>query len=432
VIPSRAGMVALLAVTPLAIAASFSAPALQALVIVVCGLTVLSIAEYLLLKQQSKQLQLQRDTAASWSLSVPASITLNLFNASSRRARLSCYDLYPSAMQCAELPLSIDLAAMQRGQLHYKMLPLLRGEFQLASVDCRLTQWLWIFQFRLPLATTVKVYPNFATRQHAATLAGASMQSIGTIKQRQRGSGNDFHQLRQFRDGDSLRAVDWKATSRLRKLIAREYQDERDQQIVILLDCSRRMAHRDGTYSHLDETLNAVIQLAHIATQQGDAIGLMTFGGIDRWLPPVKGAAASRRILEQVYDIQATRESADFAATARLLMQRQRRRALVILVSNTRNDEQSALTESLSLLRKRHLVLLADLHERVVSELINAEINTETDALGWLGASNYQLQRDHFHTRLRGHGALIVDSSPALLAANLINRYQHIKALGTL
>jgi len=78
------------------------------------------------------------------------------------------------------------------------------------------------------------------------------------------------------------------------------------------------------------------------------------------------------------------------------------------------------------------LVLLADMQETVVSELANQTIYNEDDASGWLGASHYLVQRRNFHTRLKGHGALIVDTPPKLLPSNLISRYFQIKALGKL
>ena len=155
-----------------------------------------------------------------------------------------------------------------------------------------------------------------------------------------------------------MRAIDWKATSRLKKIIAKEYQDERDQQIVVLLDCGGRMAHSDGKLSHLDETLNAVMLLSHIAVKQPDAVGLMTFGGVDRWIAPIRPYGQSATV-KQLYDLRPTREAPDFLGAANLLMQRMRKRALVIIVTNTRNDEQQALTEAITLMRKRHLVLMA-------------------------------------------------------------------------
>ena len=80
----------------------------------------------------------------------------------------------------------------------------------------------------------------------AFAMAGLSVEvasrSVGARLQRRRGEGTEFHELRDYRIGDSLRKIDWKATARVARLVSREYRDERNQQVVLLLDCGRRMA----------------------------------------------------------------------------------------------------------------------------------------------------------------------------------------------
>ena len=436
-IPTKSGIYCLLAMTPLAILASYSELALWLFGSVCLSLLAISVVEYLLLKQQSRSLVVRRQMAGSWSLGVPTRVNLELHYdsgaGSGRLCRVLCHDRYPGEFVSEGLPQRIVLAAGQQGKISYRITPTKRGDHELNGVVCRLSQWLWQYQYTVEVRSAVRVYPNFAAQRQFNKLAGASLQTqLGSEKRRQRGGGSDFHQLREFRDGDPMRAIDWKATSRLKKLIAKEYQDERDQQIVVLLDCGKRMAHAEGALSHLDETLNAVMLLSHIAVNQGDAVGLMTFGGIDRWIAPVKGTTASQQLLKQLYDLWPTRQAPDFVSAAHLLMQRMRKRALIIVVTNTRNDEQQALTESINLLRKRHLVLLADLRETVVGDILRREITDQDEAYSWLGACGYMAERDNFHNRLRGHGALILDTAPSMLTGHLINRYQQTKNLGSL
>src|SRR3546814_17485646 len=68
---------------------------------------------------------------------------------------------------------------------------------------------------------------------------------VGAHLKRRRGEGTDFHQMREYRIGDSLRQIDWKATARARKLISHEYQDEKNQQLIVVLDTGRRMLARE-------------------------------------------------------------------------------------------------------------------------------------------------------------------------------------------
>ncbi len=111
------------------------------------------------------------------------------------------------------------------------------------------------------------------------------------------------------------------------KPIVREFQDERDQCVMLLVDCGRRMRADDrpgaiGT-THFDQVLNAVILLSYVALREGDAVGAMTFGtpaGQERSLAARKGEHALNGLMAQLYGIQPTPTHSDYVA-ARLLVQ---------------------------------------------------------------------------------------------------------------
>ncbi len=156
---------------------------------------------------------------------------------------------------------------------------------------------LWTAQHFLKENSVVRVFPDFARVQSGQLQASEHwLSQLGVQQQQRRGSGLEFHQLREFRTDDSLKQIDWKATARKRTPIAREYQDERDQQIIFLLDCGRSMRSQDGTLSHLDHALNACLLLAYNALRQGDAVGLQTFAGHQRIIAARKGASADGRL----------------------------------------------------------------------------------------------------------------------------------------
>ena len=136
---------------------------------------------------------------------------------------------------------------------------------------------------------TVRIYPNFSVLTRFAILATDNrLSQIGMLQRRRRGEGLDFHQLREYREGDVQRQIDWKASARMPRLISREYQDERDQQVLLMLDCGRRMAARDDALSHFDHAVNAALLLAYVSLRQGDAVGLLTMSGETRWMAPRK------------------------------------------------------------------------------------------------------------------------------------------------
>ena len=258
------------------------------------------------------------------------------------------------------------------------------------------------------------------------------LSQMGVIRRQRRGEGNDFHQLREYREGDSLRQVDWKASARYRKLISKEYQDERDQQVIFLLDCGRRMRHLEDQKAHLDEALNAMLLLAYVATLQGDAVGLLTFGGSHRWLPPRKGRRVVNDILDQTFDLASTKSVSDYLQVAKELEAVQRRRALVVMITNTRDENHESLVRATQWLRRRHLVVVADLRESVLDEAIHSDIDTFRDALRFQASHRYLDSRSKNHEVLTHAGATVLDVLAKQLPVTLVNQYFSIKGRGAL
>ncbi len=220
-------------------------------------------------------------------------IRLRFNNPTNQTINLTVFDHYPTAAaDCADLPQQITVNANGWAELTYRLRPVVRGAWTFAPVQIWLAspQGLWQRDDRLGEPATVRVYPDFAAIARYIRLASAQREALmGIHRRRRRGEGQNFHQLREYRIGDSLRQIDWKATARTRKLIAREYQDERHQTVLFLLDCSRRMRAQDDDLSHFDHALNAMILLAYVALRQGDAVGVQSFGGERRWLAPASG-----------------------------------------------------------------------------------------------------------------------------------------------
>jgi uncharacterized protein (DUF58 family) len=258
------------------------------------------------------------------------------------------------------------------------------------------------------------------------------------LQRRRRGEGLDFHQLREYRVGDTSRQIDWKATARARRLISREYQDERDQRIVFLLDCGQRMRAREApvdaaerALSHFDHTVNALLLLAYVALRQGDAVGVLTFGHPKpRYFAPRKSVATVNLILNGLYDLEPTVAAPDYLVATEDLHARLSKRALVVILTNLRDEDDSLLVSALRLLRRRHLTLLANLREPSLDRVVRAGVARFDEALTYGAAAEYLRTRDATMARLRQQGVEIVDGYPQDLPRLLVNRYWDMKRAG--
>lgn len=362
-------------------------------------------------------------------------VNLNIRNPGSAAVRLELHDLHPAEFAARDLPRLITVPGRQSGRLRYQIKAPSRGRFEFTGVAFfrRSPLGLWWRKQRADLQEGVKVYPNFSEISHYTLLAtDHRLSQMGVVKRQRRGEGSDFHQLREYREGDSLRQIDWKATARFRKVISKEYQDERDQQIVFLLDCGRRMRHREGEKALLDEALNAMLLLAYVASLQGDAVGLLAFGGSHRWLPPRKGRWVVNDILDKTFDLESAMQVSDYIQVARVLESVQRRRALVVLITNTRDEDHESLSRAVQWLRRRHLVVVADLRESALDEAANTDIEGFRDALRFQASHAYLDNRTKSHEVLEHRGAIVLDLLARQLPIALVNQYFSIKGRGVL
>ena len=378
--------------------------------------------------------RLQRQMPGSLALGRWGDVRLSLEHAFAQTLKVQVFDHVPDGLNVDNLPQTIELRPGERSELGYRLRPLRRGHFPFDRCEIHIPSPLGLWSARRFIETqdVTRVYPDFA-RLYGAQLLGVDnwLSQLGVRQRQRRGLGLEFHQLREFREGDSLRQIDWKATARQRTPIAREYQDERDQQIVFMLDCSRRMRSQDDELSHFDHALNACLLLSYVALRQGDAVGICTFAGDQpRYLAPVKGSGQLSLLLNAVYDLDTTRRSADYLAAANQLLARQKRRALVIIVTNLRDEDDEALLAAVKRIGRQHRVLVASLREEVLDQLRQSPVQTLPEALAYSGTVDYLTRRDELHDRLNAHGLSVLDTLPSEMGAALVTRYLGWKKAG--
>lgn len=362
-------------------------------------------------------------------------VVLRLASRSRLPQRLRLFDGAPPALEVRQLPQELTLVPGGWAEVRYGVRPRTRGPAAFAGVHLLLASpfGLWWRARTAGEGQALKVFPNFApVKKYMALAAGHRLAQLGIHRRRRRGEGSEFHQLRDYRPGDSLRQVDWKATARMRRLIARDYQEERDQQVVCLLDCGRRMRSRDGQLSHFDHTLTAVLLLAYVALRQGDSVGLLTFSGPRRWLAPHRSRGALDRLMAAVHDLEPGLQATDYLEGARLALARLKKRSLVVLVTNLRDEDDETLGPALALLRRRHRVILASLREPDLDRAGRAPVATFEQALRAGALDAYLAQRHRALARLAPRGGPALDVLPQDLPVALVNRYLEEKRSGAI
>jgi len=378
----------------------------------------------------------ERQMPSAFALGQPHGLTVTLAHEGLHPWSLELFDHVPATMTQRLLPARVVLPAKSQLDVRYEITPTQRGKVVFEPAAIRVCSLLGLvdLQLRVGESQGVHVYPNFAALSRYAWLAGdRRLAEIGIKTYAARGAGTDFKQLGEYVPGMPTRHIDWNASMRHRRPVVREFQDDRDQSVVFLLDCGRRMRadERSGTSgSHFDQALNAAMLLAYVALKDGDAVGALTFGhdaSEQRHFAPAKGIAALNTLVARLHDIEPSPTHSDYLAAARDLMLRVRRRSLIVVLTNFRDEDCEELEDALRLMRTRHLVLLASLREGVVAEIAAQPLDAPGAIVDVAAAHWFQNARAEAFRRLAGKNQLLVDTEPDKLAAALVNRYHAVK-----
>jgi len=380
---------------------------------------------------------LQRRVPTVFSIGRPNIVTYDLRSYARRKLHVKLHDDLFATATSEDLPLEIDLVARGSKSCKARVVPSRRGAHVLGHCFIRYSSLLglWIRQVRLAVPTTIKVYPDLEAVREYELLARQDRDPAGVRSSRRRGGESEFERLREYRREDEFRSVDWKATARRKKLIAREYQLESDQSIVFLLDTGRLMTAEFGGLSLFDHSLNATLMLSHVADRAGDKVGMIAFSDeVKAYAPLTGGARATQKIVQSGYHLEPTFSPTNYSAAFDALSVRIKKRSLVVLFTQVVDDVASAeLVRIMRAMLPRHLPVLVLLRDVDVDALAQGK---SPDTAVIAGASPYVRGaaaellsfRDKLVRSLERQGVLVMDVAPADLTASLINRYLEIKA----
>ena len=330
---------------------------------------------------------------------------------------------------------TVFIDAMQQVKQSFTLRAHKRGDAQISAIELRVGSpfGLWQTNWLAEQAIQLKVYPDFSRVTSKQHLNGVVNKPISGLKlTKKRGDGIEFQQLREYRQGDSVRQIDWQATSKRRKLISREYQEEQNQHVIVMLDASKKMAIEANEGSHFDHALNALLLLSHTVLKQGDWFSMQSFNQSLRWLPDVKGAQNVSRVMNHFYDLYPDKSSSDYLVAVNQLIAKRSKRSLVLLVTTL--DEQSIeeLMPAIKLLQKHHLVALININNRAVNEVLDEPIEKYEDATSYCAALALLNSHKANMAKLKKQGVIAIDCNPEQLLPHVLNTYLNVKHSGAL
>ena len=315
-----------------------------------------------------------------------------------------------------------------------EVVALRRGRFRLGTVHVRLGGALGLVlrQHAFEDAPEVRVLPNLAgvARYRLLALRGR-LREAGLRHLRLRGSGTAFESLRELLPGEDIRRVDWKATARRGRPIARSFEVERSQSVVLAVDAGRLMtAEVRGGFARLEYALNAALVLAHVAVSRDDRVGALVFADrVQGFVPPSRGREALERAAGLLARAEGRLVEPDVEAAFRHLAVRGRKRSLLVVFTEVVDpDTSAAILAHVSRAAGRHLALVVTLRDAALEEVARAPIRSAADAYRRAAAEELLHAREQALAMLRRRGVSVLDAPPSGVTAALVDRYLDLKA----
>lgn len=378
------------------------------------------------------KIEARRVVPAVLSVGRANAVTLQLRSSLRRTAALEVVDDGAEAVEAQGMPAKLSLAPGARAVWKYHLFPRRRGAHVLGDlwVRVRTPLGLWQRQVRVPAEQTVRVYPDLEAVRIYEKLVREARDERFTRAARRRGGESEFERLREYTRDDDVRRIDWKATARRGSVIAREYQLERNQNIVFLLDLGRLMTAESGGLSHLDHALNATLMLSHVSVRAGDQVGLAAFDtSLRTWVAPEGGAQALKKLVRATYDLFPSLVEPDYRSVFATLKLRVRKRSLLVLFTQVLDvAAQKQLVPLIRSLSPTHLPLCVVFRDESVEALLSPDKTEALDLYTRGPAAVEILWRERLVEEMRAAGALVLHVHPRELTQQLIARYLDVKA----
>jgi len=381
---------------------------------------------------QVTRFEVSRQHDTKLSLGVQNAVTISLRNRLPRGTSFQVRDEAPEAFQIETRLMEGLVAGLGTWSGVYYLQPLRRGDYLFGDISLR---WPGPFQLvqrqgTIKASGPVKVYPNLLdVRMYDLLLRKNRLQELGLRSTRMFGEGTEFERLREYLPDDEYRRINWKATAKRNRLVTVQYQTERSQTVMAVLDTGRMMQSPVANIAKLDYAVNAVLFLSYVATGKGDRVGVMSFADqVEHYLPPRQGRGQFYRILEVLYAVDARQVEPDYRKALSYLAVKQRRRALVLIFTDLSSGTSlNHLVARVSSLARSSLPVVVTISDPDVHAAAAQQPHDSLDVYQRATASQILDERRMTLDTLRARGVLTLDVPANQLSLAVINRYLELK-----
>ncbi len=377
-------------------------------------------------------LQIRRKHDAVLSVRAQNRIVLEIENDGKSLIAGLIRDEPPAYFASSDREFKLHLEPGEVTSVSYTLSPPERGSDRFRSTFIRLDCPLGLVTRQLELDTSepVRVYPNvLALREFDLLNQKGRLREVGIRQARARGLGTEFESLRDYAEGDDYRKIDWKASARRGRMITRQYEQERNQCVMLCIDIGRYMLAEVDGVRKLDHVLDAILMLTNAAAMAGDFVGALVYSDtVRRYIPPRKGRSQVGAIIEAIHDLVAEPIQSDDAGAFAYLATRWKRRSLVVLFTDFDDEDRARqLAGAFAPVAKRHLSLIVQVQDPKLDDMVKTAPDSVSAMYRQTAASLLLKNRNEATRIVTAMGIHTLVSEPQQLASKLVTHYFSVK-----
>ncbi|WP_324697712.1 DUF58 domain-containing protein [Novosphingobium aerophilum] len=289
-------------------------------------------------------------------------------------------------------------------------------------------------QFRGAVGKDVRVWPNIEAVRSPALQTFLKDAQFGLIARRIRGEGTQFESLAEYQPGMDRRRIDWKSSARHVHLYAKEYETERNNQIVFAFDCGQAMCEPIQGMPRLDRAVSAALAAAYVALKGGDRVSLFGFASRPEVATPFVSASRDfHRLQRAAAGLEYRSEEPNFTLALATLASRLQRRSLIVVFSEFADPTSAQLMiESIGRLVSRHVVLFVTMADDELEAISDAPPEDMEVLSMAVSADTLLRQRALVTRRLQQLGVDVLEAPWHTIGTRLIDAYLEIKRSGAI
>lgn len=398
---------------------------------------VLCFTDIFLLFGQKKGITARRELGDKLSNGDENFIQLQVESRYKFKTKITVIDEIPFQFQLRDFSVQFDLEAQSATEKIYSVRPTERGVYTFGFLNIYVSSKLHLFQkrYRFDNQKEVPTYPSFIQmRKYELMAIHDKLHLHGLKKIRRIGHTTEFEHIKDYVQGDDIRTINWKATAKRSQLMVNQYQDEKSQNVYLVIDKGRVMKMPFNGLTLLDYAINASLAMGNVVIKKADKAGLFTFSKkVDTKLKADRKPVQVQRFMESLYQVTTDFKESDYEKLLIQVKQHVRQRSLIILFTNF--ETLDGLNRQLPYLRsiaKLHLLTVVFFKNSELDELVYSKPKNTQEIYDKVIAEKLNADKELIVKELRKYGIYSVLTRPENLTIDVINKYLEFKARGLL